>query len=611
MGGCESSSNYACCGYNRLQPTEGLPKFPSLSGQGVKLRIFHINDVYVLDNLPALKAHVKIMGHGMGFENVITTLSGDFVAPSVLSAIDHGAGMVDCLNKVPVDYVCFGNHESDIPHDSLISRIKQFNGVWLNSNMPGFDGPAESLPVYTMVKKLEVLGRKVALIGLLVSTQSLYRRGAFNSAVESLVPILEIAPKLVERIKKEHPDVDCVIPLTHQNLEDDVKLADTGLFPVILGGHDHTVHKVEQNGCLVVKAGEDAKNVFVVDLEWKKDDPPGTRPHVFSQLVPLCSGTENASIDIAPDEELEDNVVHWMQPVYELQAATLARYPVTNDTPLLTSIGVRYGDCTMAALLASALRDATDADGAVINGGSVRGNREYRDGLITYAHLTAEVPFPSAIIVVPMPGKVLSEAVRISRQPWIDARPATKEVNSALHNDDQMRLSQQTGEVTHVCGRPLEPDTVYNIAIDTYVVRKNLALKEYSKQFPERIPPDDAGQPALACLVRYFCKRMWLKLADLNEDGVVTFSELEDLFRSADTNEDHLVDFEELLDVLNRNLGEGMASRVLARQMMNLADINQDGRADFDELMNILRDHLALHAHPSGGMSPAPSATAT
>eukprot|EP00971_Amphidinium_carterae_P130202 2579255-Amphidinium_carterae.1 len=45
------------------------------------------------------------------------------------AASQLGAGMVDCLNSIPVDYVCFGNHESDIPHDSLIKRIEQFNGV--------------------------------------------------------------------------------------------------------------------------------------------------------------------------------------------------------------------------------------------------------------------------------------------------------------------------------------------------------------------------------------------------------------------------------------------------------------------------------------------------
>ena len=48
--------------------------------------------------------------------------AGDFVAPSLLSSIDHGRGMVDVLNQVGVGVVCFGNHESDVQHESLAVR---------------------------------------------------------------------------------------------------------------------------------------------------------------------------------------------------------------------------------------------------------------------------------------------------------------------------------------------------------------------------------------------------------------------------------------------------------------------------------------------------------
>ena len=33
-------------------------------------------------------------------ENIITTLAGDFLGPSLLSSLDQGKGMIDCMNKV-------------------------------------------------------------------------------------------------------------------------------------------------------------------------------------------------------------------------------------------------------------------------------------------------------------------------------------------------------------------------------------------------------------------------------------------------------------------------------------------------------------------------------
>lgn len=100
----------------------------------------------VLEHLPALKAHVDELRKDC--KNVFTCLSGDFLAPSLLSSLDHGKGMVDCLNAIPVDAVCFGNHETDVPYESLKRRIAEFKGAWINSNMPGLE---VALPRYDTV----------------------------------------------------------------------------------------------------------------------------------------------------------------------------------------------------------------------------------------------------------------------------------------------------------------------------------------------------------------------------------------------------------------------------------------------------------------------------
>jgi hypothetical protein len=142
---------------------------------GCRARIFHVNDIYVLDHLPALKTCVAKESQGFAPENIITTLAGDFLGPSLLSSLDHGKGMVDCLNKVPVNAVCFGNHESDVPFPSLVRRIGEFNGVWLNSNMPTFEPKCPEHHLFEFAG-----GRSVAMIGLNIgggANASLYRDG--------------------------------------------------------------------------------------------------------------------------------------------------------------------------------------------------------------------------------------------------------------------------------------------------------------------------------------------------------------------------------------------------------------------------------------------------
>ena len=120
------------------QPNGGAANADGAANAECRLRIIAVNDVYLLDNLPKLSSLVeslRLEGHG----KTLTVLSGDFVAPSLLSTVDAGAGMIEALKSVPIDIVCFGNHESDIGHAQLSARIAEFTnggGLWINTNMP-------------------------------------------------------------------------------------------------------------------------------------------------------------------------------------------------------------------------------------------------------------------------------------------------------------------------------------------------------------------------------------------------------------------------------------------------------------------------------------------
>lgn len=41
-----------------------------------------------------------------------------------------------------VDFVCFGNHETDVPHAALLQRIAESKFTWINTNIASH--PAKS-----------------------------------------------------------------------------------------------------------------------------------------------------------------------------------------------------------------------------------------------------------------------------------------------------------------------------------------------------------------------------------------------------------------------------------------------------------------------------------
>jgi len=274
------------------------------------------------------------------------------------------------------------------------------------------------------------------------------------------------------------------------------------------------------------------------------------------------------------------------RPADELKDATLAVLPADAR---LTSVGVRKHECSMATLICTALRDVGGGDGALINAGSVRGNKDYTDGKIKFADLTAECPFPSAQIVVKIPGAILFEAIAESRSPWhggesprAGAEPGTS--GDALHCDNGMKVDQNTSRVFQIAGEPFDSDRLYNIVIDSFLMRSNTVLKRYSEAHPDKIPPDESGQPAVPLLVQYFCSKIWAGLCDKDGNGIVEQQEVDEFFDEADTDGNGEIDLDELMVAMSFRLGDLDVSRILAQQCIGFADADKNGTISKAEL---------------------------
>eukprot|EP00960_Hanusia_phi_P043702 756207-Hanusia_phi.AAC.8 len=118
-----------------------------------------------------------------------------------------------------------------------------------------------------MTKRYDVVtcpgGTRVGLLGLLLQEPGAFRDSTFKGhIIEQVVPS---ARRAADELRKE--GVDVIIPLTHQSMESDVKLANSELgFPLILGGHEHEVMVQDINGTTIVKAGCNCENVAICDV---------------------------------------------------------------------------------------------------------------------------------------------------------------------------------------------------------------------------------------------------------------------------------------------------------------------------------------------------------
>ena len=72
--------------------------------------------------------------------NTYTVMSGDFLSPSVIGTLKYegkgikGRQMVDVMNALGVNLVCFGNHEFDLDYVDLQARMDESKFEWISSN---------------------------------------------------------------------------------------------------------------------------------------------------------------------------------------------------------------------------------------------------------------------------------------------------------------------------------------------------------------------------------------------------------------------------------------------------------------------------------------------
>jgi 5'-nucleotidase len=498
------------------------------AGRGPRLRIVSINDVYALENLPRLatliaaaEAGTAATAPGEGApDRVLVVLAGDFLAPSILSSLDGGRGMVECLNAVGVTHVTFGNHEDDVPLLALQARIGELHAKWLATNVHGF---TPALPSSDVVEVSAPGGRsvKVGLVGVVMDDAAVYRDVPFGGA--RLEPPNE-AVRRAGRELVEKAGCACVVAVTHQPLVDDRRLAaeaEALRVPLIVGGHEHTVHVEPAGRAWIVKAGMDAVAAAITDLAWPAEAPAAGAPDVPEvrvHLEPVAGYAENAPLRTLVD-------LHMLR-VHALEGAALI---ALGEGESLSSVGARIQQTTLGTLLCTRLRDALGAEACVFNAGGIRAARTYT-GRFAYGDLKAEVPFDNEIVVVRIPGSVLRDAIEASRA------HAPAESGGYLQVDDRTIVQEPAHALTSIGGVPLDPERDYRVAL----VRNLLEgmdhitpLVEFARAQPDRVPPVGSGRDVKIVLVDSFARVLWKQLGgfdavDANHDGRVTRTEIAD-----------------------------------------------------------------------------------
>lgn len=446
-----------------ITPLVGFLLFIPSFAQTTRVTILHANDTYQFTPVEGGKrgglARVMTVRKRVLADNpnVIFTLGGDTLSPSVETRTYRGAQMIDAWNVVGLDYSVLGNHEFDIRTSELLQRMKESQFTWLGANV--IDSKTGRLFGDTPSYVIREFGKaKVGIIGFLLPETK-----ETSSMDESIViaDFCETAKKLVPEMRAK--GATAVIGLTHLTMTQDKKLAGCARFDLILGGHEHTLLQSSASGTPIFKMTADAREIGRFEMIF--DEASGAFQSIDWEIIPI-----NDSIPNDPA----------FAPVFEKYRAlleTLEERIGTTSVPLDSfSKSVRTKETEIANFIADSYRKSVGADIGFVNGGSIRADLAYNPGPLTKRDVLSMLPFNNAIVKVEISGKTLKEVIEhgVARSGvGEDVEPGRFPQVSGIsfRYDTRQPVGGRVTELL-VAGKPYEADRIYTMATSDFLVSR-------------------------------------------------------------------------------------------------------------------------------------------
>ncbi len=476
-----------------------LLSFSCSNNEKVEFIILQLNDVYEIAPLEGGKvagmARVASLRKDLLKENpnVITTLSGDFVSPSLIGTLKYqgekiaGKHMVEVMNALGVDYAVPGNHEYDIKEDEHLKRIAESDFQWtttncfhrVNGELVSWEQNGKPFPDHIMHT---INGVDIAFFG---STVPFTKKDYVG-----YTDIYQSVKAVYNKIKDE---AEMVIGITHLEEDMDDSLA-TYFVPeldLILGGHDHSNMKFQFGNTIMTKADANAKTVYVHRISYDKKTG---KTSIKSELVSIDDS-------ISEDAEVKKVVDKWVNIANE-SMASMGYTPdkvvmTTSDTLDGRESSIRYKPTNYPILTAkSFLFAAPEADLAVFNSGSIRLDDQLT-GTITEYDILRSFPFGGGISLVDLKGDVIERILETGTV-----------TNVGIGGYLQLANVEKRGDGWYVKDIKLSKIKTYKVAIPDFVMgggEKNLEfIGDYQSQATSPNKFGDIKNDVRDIIIAYF-----------------------------------------------------------------------------------------------------------
>jgi 5'-nucleotidase / UDP-sugar diphosphatase len=425
----------------------------------VKFTLLLTNDIYKVDNPSArggfARLNAVIKAERAAGKTVIYAHAGDLISPSLLSGLDQGQHTIALTNLAPPDIFTPGNHEFDFGPDVFLKRMGEARFPLFAANLRSADG--KPIPGFRDTEIRDIGGLRLGIVGLTAEDSPVKSSPGDGLA---FAPTFETALARAEELRAQGADM--ILVVAHANRAVDMRLFGSGAFDIILSGDDHDLALFFDGRTVLAESKEEAEFVTAIDVTAEIEEKDGKRS---IDWFPNFRIIDTASV--TPDPETQAKVDSYNA---ELDRELNLAIGTTAEPLDSRKATVRSREAAIGNLIADALRDAVKADAAIVNGGGIRGNKEYAAGSeITRRDVLTELPFGNRTMKLEVTGETILAALENGVSEAENAAGRFPQVSGLSFTADLRQPKGQRISNVKVAGKALEKPATYTLATNDYM----------------------------------------------------------------------------------------------------------------------------------------------
>jgi len=313
----------------------------------------------------------------------------------------NGKPEMQGMTMAGYDIATPGNHEFDYGVDHYKNALKYADYDFVSSNLKFTDQEMASLFKTYIIKDLGHI--KLGFFGLMTPDFPYITSSGPGVTVDQ--DFIGVGQNMVNSLKEE--SCDLIVAITHLGSDLDVELATkVDDIDIIIGGHSHDIYynvidKRDGEQTIIVNDGVRAEYLGVLDFTY---DDGEISSHSWRTV--LLDST------IGENQEIKLLMENYMKEYLDSTEVEIGSSAVDLDG---REISVRKKESNLGNLVCDAwLNWFSDADVSIINGGSIRGDKIYPQGPVSYNNLLEILPFYNDVFKVQLRGSELWKILEIS-----------------------------------------------------------------------------------------------------------------------------------------------------------------------------------------------------